>query len=352
MNKPLQSNDNNEKAEDTSSKVPHNSNTAVDLEDHPYADKLGSSFTSPGVVIRKRKYLAIGICSVVFIGLVVALWFWLAPLGSSNEVDRTDSGGTAAVEPKDEHVAAAFAEVKGEAAVIETVTSLGGQTTEGALVFDFAPYQVGGASFKTLPATGDGTAVRVTDASTATAAFKAAHERLTTQGKMTRTSDSVKDAGGLVSQDKASITSYAVYRSQDAICSLAHVTGSGTHVVSIGCASIAEYEKAASAIRPFAEVYAKANPTLDAKATILGAPDIADGKDGIKGATLYQRVQGNEASSGVYLYYKNVSNSAWQLLGGPYSNTVPCKAFVTNEQKAAFAGHTCNDEAQKKDRAI
>ena len=167
---------------------------------------------------------------------------------------------------------------------------------------------------------------------------------------MKRTSDNVNDAGGLASQSLAQIASYAIYRSDDALCSVAHLVSSGEHAVSIGCADIEAYSKAASAVQPFADAYTKANSTKIEGTQIFSAPQIADGKEGTRQATLYQRVPGQ--AGGAALYYSAKDSTSWQLIDGNFAGTVPCKIFTTAEQKAAFNGGTCYDETQKKDRLI
>lgn len=298
---------------------------------------------------RKRLVVAVTAGIVVLITLSVAAWYWLAGPGVSMD-KQSESAVTAMVAPYEEHAAAVFSEIKGEVAVVSTITSLGGQTSSGVLVYDFAPYQVPGTAYRVLPATGAGYTVAVDDATAADRALKVADGLLTGKGAMKRTSDSVNDAGGLASQSLAQVASYAIYRSDDALCSLAHLVSSGEHAVSIGCADIKAYSETARAVQPLADAYAKANPAKIEGTQIFSAPQIADGKEGTKQATLYQRIPGQ--TGGAVLYYSAKDSSSWQLIGGSFAGTVPCKVFTTAEQKTAFAGGTCYDESTKKDRAI
>lgn len=338
-----------------SASKPHNADTAVDLEKHPHAHGIGEVIEPFMAVSHKKKLIAAVVTILIVVAVAVAaLWYFMAGPGSMGEQSGSEGTDVTAAAPYQEHVAAAFGDIKGEAAQIVSVTSLGGQTDEGTLLYDFAPYQVEGTSFKSLPASGEGTALRVADAGNATSALQLAHELLTSQGGMTRMSESVKDAGGLVSQNRATVSSYATYRSNDTICSLAYLTGSGAHVVSVGCAAISEYKKAADTAKPFVEAFKAANASTDTAKMIFSAPDVTNGADGVRGATLYQRVLDKNDTSGVYVYYNPAKDSkaSWQLLGGAYTSSIPCQAFKTSEQKAAFATRTCYDESQKRERAI
>lgn len=308
---------------------------------------------STSKVASRKKLLIIGIAvAVVLAGIGVATWYFLAGPGAQTSESTSDDNSTVSIAPYEEHMAAVLNDVKGEVAIASTVTSLGGQTTSGALVYDFAPYQVTGTSFKVLPATGNGTAVAVENEAAALAALKSAEGLLIEKGAMKRISDSTADAGGLASQSLAQVVSYAIYRSNDSVCSLAHLAAAGAHMVSIGCADTKEYESAASAVKPFVDAYAKANPAKTDGAQIFSAPDIKDGSNGTKQVTLYQRVSGQTAAGGASLYYQAKNSTEWQFIGGGYTGTIPCKIFVSSDQKAAFKGGFCYDEATKKERAI
>lgn len=307
---------------------------------------------APKIVNRKRLLIIGAALAILFAVIGVAAWYYFAGSETQKREQFSDDNSTVSIAPYEEHVAAAFNDVKGEAAIASTVTSLGGHTASGALVYDFAPYQVAGASFKVLPATGSGTAVAVGNESAALAALKSAEGLLMEKGAMKRISNNVADAGGLASQSLARIVSYAIYRSNDSVCSLAHLTAAEVHMVSIGCADTKEYESAASAARPFVDAYTKANQAKTDDVQIFSAPDIKEGSDGTKNVTLYQRSSGLSVVGGASLYYQAKNSAQWQFIGGGYAGSIPCKIFVSPDQKAAFKGGFCYDEAAKKDRAI
>lgn len=333
---------------------PHNADTAVDLEKHPHLQSLHSAIEPFMATSQKTKLVVGAIGAVVVVGVAIAaLWYGLSGLGLLQDQDTQDDTA-AVVTPQEEYVDMAFADIKGDEPIISTVTSLGGQTSEGTLLYDFAPYRSGDELFRSLPATGYGKAIQMSDAGSALSVFQLAHEVLTTQSDMTRMSENSKDAGGLLSQSRATLSRYATYRSDDTICSLAYLTGSGAHVVSIGCAAQAEYKKAADGARPFSEAYQRVNGAELTQKTVFGAPEVTTGKNGVMGATLYQKVDDKSASGGVYVYYRPSSENtrSWQLLGGGYMGPVPCGIFKTDEQKAAFATRTCYDDIQKKEQAL
>lgn len=333
---------------------PHNADTAVDLEKHPHFQSLHGAIEPFIASPRKTKLIVAGVAAALLVA-VAMLAFWYVFAGPGSQKHRTTQDDSAViVTPQEDYVDMAFADIKGETPQIATVTSLGGQTSEGTLLYDFAPYQVEDDSFRSLPATGYGKAIRLPDAASALSVLQLAHELLTTETDMTRMSESVKDAGGLTSQNRATLSRYATYRSGDTICSLAYLTGSGAHVVSIGCAAIAEYKKAADGARPFSEAYQKVYGTEATNKTVFGAPDVTTGKNGVMGATLYQKNHDSSTSSGVYVYYRpaSVNTRAWQLLGGGFMGPIACSIFKTDEQKAAFAARTCYDDVQKKEQAL
>lgn len=212
---------------------------------------------------------------------------------------------------------------------------------DGQLVADFAPYQVAGESFKSLPMTGEPLAV-YTDAAGADADLAKAKQSLTSQS-FKQVSANLEDAGALSIQQGSRLVSYAIYVSDDAVCSLAHTDASKTpvasHVVSVGCALQSSYKASAAAAKPLYEAYKKANQTVSGS-VVLSNPDIVDAANGYKRAVSYQK--NGAQGAGVAFYYSAPKASGWTF--ATLDEAIPKCSPLKNGAAAAFAGVTCIDE--------
>lgn len=146
MDKKLQNNEDDalRREDQLITPLPDTDDTVAEVEDPKEAAPKKPAPRKQGVAT-----LIIGI--LLLLGLATAAWYWFVGPGSPST--PTDTATVTEVAPYEEHVAAVFTELKGQVASVATVTSLGGQTSSGALVYDFAPYQVPGTTFRVLPDT-------------------------------------------------------------------------------------------------------------------------------------------------------------------------------------------------------
>lgn len=322
---------------------PHKGKThQPDIKSDYYAE-----FTErPGAALSKERKIAqkkivlftvAAVLLVVAVGAIIA-WFILATNRGS---DENGSDAQKQIFYKDT-VSAARSEVEGEFIFVDSVTSLGGQTKDGSIVYDFAPYQVDGMAFKSLPVTGTGFAVSV--------AQDKADEQY---GLLVKFFDSHKDkfqpqdifvtgAGGLsVQSDGITIENYKMFVSSDAVCSLAKLANlvSSYKAISLGCAGISSYQESAQTAAVLYQAAKKAD-SKNASILTLSNPNIVDGKNGAKRAFVYQK--GSESgTNGLYAYYQN-PNAAWQQFGViPESGSFTCSQFASAVLKAAFDGMSC-----------
>ncbi len=168
-----------------------------------------------------------------------------------------------------------------------------------------------------------------------------------------------------IGEDKAvKFVSYAVYVSGEQLCAVwranTTVTPGNAQRVSVGCAALANYEKAADAASPFYDAYSKTDGKHDST-LVFGAPDISKGANGYQRAALYQEDSRgtDQANSGKYafqaIYYKAPNSKTWQYFGRVSIDTdeiIECSKVNTDALRQAFSGLNCYDKATKKNNTI
>lgn len=255
------------------------------------------------------KYIILAVVlALVVVLLAAAAWVFLVLKDGSSDT-RTANG---------DRSAAAVVEYIGEDAFFEketesighevvTVTAMGGQTSEGFVLYDFAPYRVSGASYYSLPATGSGEVYRVDtkDAETSYAAITKSLEKL----GYSAVSNNESLRGGLGLNTSTTIESYDIFSTDEAICSVARLSGAGStekQLISIGCASVADYRATSTAVKPFYEAYRLASSSMT-NSVVFSNPEIVDDANGAKRASVYQQ---NSSERAVHTYVQS-GESGW-----------------------------------------
>lgn len=282
---------------------------------------------------------------IVLLVVIAGIVLWLATKTTNQK--STDVQEERVI-PYDLYLSDILEKTKAESTVATKVTSLGGHSREGLLIYDFAPHKVEGAEFKSLPMTGNGLGMSFADAAMADQAIKDAITVLTGAG-FSQVSDKTSDAGGLASQNTAVLASYAIYKSDDTVCSLAHLTSKSTpaeHGLAVGCAEISTYVQAAKVTKPFYEAFG--DSSSQKTSMVMSPPVITNGAVGTQRAIVHQKPADQSTAGDVALYYRGYANGTWRYLTTAANGTVPCAAFITDEQKSAYKGYGCYDEAQKK----
>lgn len=291
-----------------------------------------------------KKWLIALVVIVLFAAAIGAI-FWF----TTKTPEQQPSGQEVVdAQPYELHLSDILEKTKGESVVATKVTSLGGHSSEDVLIYDFAPYQVEGTVFQSLPTTGEGLSMEYPDAPSAEQAKEVAVEVLTDAG-FTLVSDKTSDAGGLSSQNYATIASYSIYKSKDTVCSLAHLTSKEApvgHGIAAGCADISKYEASAKSIKPFHDAFVRSNQA--SALYVMSAPAIKKSANGAERAIVQQKPSAQSVAGNIALYYRISASNDWQYLTTAVNGRVPCSVFATTEQKAAFKGYGCYDEAQRK----
>lgn len=170
---------------------------------------------------------------------------------------------------------------------------------------------------------------------------------------------------GYIGESKAvTFESYAAYVSGEQLCAIwrAEITKTPeiTQRVSVGCAMLENYAKAAGSVAPFYDSYSKTDGKHDSL-LVFGAPDIAQGANGYQRAALYQEDShgADQANSGKYafqaIYYKAPNSKTWQYFGRvsiDTDETIECSKVNTGVLRQAFSGMGCYDQATKKNNTI
>lgn len=267
--------------------------------DEPHEDT--PVVATPAHATSMRRKLVIALVAIVII-VVVAVILFIFMMNKSTKDALPDTVGRVERSVADRVVTGAFVSIEGESLVRgdTTISSLGGQSEGGVVLYDFAPYKVSGSPIRALPVTGSGNAVSVS-----TAAVESIHSQIVESFKasgLSRVESSPTDAAGLLLNPHVIITSYDIYASDHTVCSLARLSSkSGVpqdkQIVSSGCASVADYKKTADAAAPFYTAYKKAKPSTTDTLT-LSMPEVVD-SNGTKRATVYQLSDGK---GGIHTY--------------------------------------------------
>ena len=158
--------------------------------------------------------------------------------------------------------------------------------------------------------------------------------------------------------------SYAVYVSSEQLCAIwranTTVVAQNNQRVSIGCATLANYENAADAVAPFYDAYSKTSGKHDST-LVFGAPETSKGANGYQRAALYQEDSRgvDQANSGKYafqaIYYKAPNSKSWQYFDRVSIDTdeiIECSKVNTDVLRQAFSGLSCYDKAANKNSTI
>lgn len=255
----------------------------------------------------------------------------------------------------------AVAELGGQVRVA-TINGTVGLDKDGYAVYKLPSYKLATQEFSTMPLGGKGIAY-TGDPSQSEVNYTKLVQFFTVNNFRKTIS---ADGGNAHISEKTVVpfVSYAVYESKEMLCAIwrADISqiSTGTQLVSIGCAEKASYEKAATSVVPFYKAYIKAGGKHD-KNLVFGLPDIANGSDTYKRATLYQ--EDGHGSTGVDivsaafigLYYQTPNSSDWTYFGEKNAKTgelTQCSAYDTAALKKAFKGFECYDKASQKNSVV
>lgn len=253
-------------------------------------------------------------------------------------------------------VTAAATEVRGTVPALGVTNTIGGLTESGQLVYTLPAMQVSGYDFQTQPVNGIGKGyVSTWDVAVANyKQFKTFFEdnRYTLVIKL--------DTPSLVYGTGTTAEKYAVYESDEMLCSIWHIkllgSSLGTDLASIGCAQKADYAPAAKAAAPYYAAYAKANTTSKDDPIVMGPVLSKGASDAYEYAVLYvedkqQTVSEDDTYSLNGYFYKKKTDSDWTFAMVARDNAT-CESFNTNVLKAAFTGVTCVDSATQQTRSL
>jgi hypothetical protein len=232
-----------------------------------------------------------------------------------------------------------------------TRSGVGGTDANGYIIYSLPARSVLGKKFQTQPAEAVGEAYLGTSVVASNNYQKFVSFFNENHFKMTQSFD---DSDGYISDslnDYVPFPQYAVYESDDIVCSIAHVDASGTklanHLSSIGCADKNSYKTTADAAVPFFNAYVKANAKAVPSDLVFGAPTEGVGTDGYKNAFLYQedpRVATDEDARTFFkgYYYQPAGSSEW-VYATSAIGTPDCDAFHTTDiLKKAFNSVACS----------
>lgn len=305
------------------------------------AGKSLSHSESPVATYQERPFYKKRIFTIALLVIIVAVAAGILYWFSIRNEPRTDSANKpAAARPYQQIVADPAFAIEGEHITTNEVAAIGGQAEDGMLLYDFAPYQVSGTNFYTLPKTGDGKAVAVSDVESRYSAVAKSF-----QGKGFKLlSDDTTMAGGLTLHPSATIAAYAVYASDQTVCSLSQLvlkSAQDARLIGMGCADITSYKEASVIATPFYTAYVKSHPDSTQNKLVIGSPDIQKGKNGKNRAVVFQKDMKEPSNTGVHLYYTATDGDSWIFLASAPSGLLDCSAFSSTELKAAFAGSRC-----------
>lgn len=262
----------------------------------------------------KRRWWILVLCLVVIMAVatfVVGSYLFGAPKPTT----ENQAVGSTKVEPSATRtvIDATISTTEGSTINDAKVTSLGGQDKDGMPIYEFAPHLVSGAAFRTYPRTGVGVAIIVPAA--AASERVAAITKIFTDNKLKDSGTSTTSLGFLSLRRDATVVSYSVYESDETTCSLALLAAKAqqdTQLLSVGCAEEISYKQSASSIEPFYEAYKRTASNELGNTSVLSAPEITDGKDGSKKATVYHSKLSGMAQ--MLLYEKQSHSSDWRFV--------------------------------------
>lgn len=294
---------------------------------------------------KKRLYVVLGmilLLVVVIVALIVKNAFFV-----TNNQEMT--GESVTITSSDRAVDNVMNTTDGKAVIyVKQTAATGAQTSDGSIIYDFAPYQPDGFEYKTLPASGKGVGFALS-AESATSQYTKMNDALRASGLSQKSTDTA-DAGGILSQKDSTLVSYVVYTSKDTVCSLAHIDASRTvvrqHIVSVGCAEKAAYAEAAQAVAP---LYAARNDTQkssEPQTFALLANEA--GAEGYRRAAVFQTKSSTSSERIVSFYYSDAKAQKWTYLTALGSDGMtPCSLYVGDAIKKAFKGTSCYDSSTK-----
>lgn len=270
------------------------------------AGAAGKSGTSS---FSKKRIVVVGVLLIVF--LLAALVYFLVPKGKPTQQNDTNKASV----PASSQVVSTIAVESAETPIYaSSMSAIGGQDTNGLLVYDIAPYRVQGSSYAVLPdGGGDGLAIAIPDVSVQTRyeSFAKNFEK----GGLRPVDSSVIIRGALSLDTSASVDKYTVYVSDKAVCSLASLTNKtvqGARIVSIGCADMANYLRASESVKPFYESYRQSAGSKAMDKSFYGSPETRKSDDGMEKATMYHGQNPNLAE---ILHFEKTQNaSQWKFV--------------------------------------
>lgn len=200
----------------------------------------------------------------------------------------------------------------GQAVVVTRSDGTGGVSADGIAAYSLPVYRLSDKKFSTVPITGTGNASRGDVEVQADN-----YEKLKLYLKAKYHFSEVKDEIGkgipayLTTAKGFQLTDYAVYTSDDIRCAvwLATVSSlsSDNTIVSIGCASIKDYDKAAGNLTPFYEAYLKV--VKNAQNVVMSTPVSLNGND--NDVMVYQEADGKVVKGH---YTRPQKSSDWKFV--------------------------------------
>lgn len=295
----------------------------------------------------KRTIIFITLSIIITLGIVVALaWFFIL---SKN----TPTSNVPAKAPADKasypNVIASFAvqDIKdGEDIIATTVTTFGGQTNEGTLLYDFPAYNTKSSDFKVLPGTGEGSAV-VVPVATAESNY-AIVTNYYKNNDFKEISTNPDHATAFHDVPEVTLSKYSIYESSELVCSvslLSAASNAQTRLIGTGCAEISSYNDTNSSVASIARSYMNTKNikkgTEDAKAITFSDPEIKKTENNYKHATVYVKSKNN---TGPMLFYSKSDSSDWKHISKSQFGMINCSELGKKEYADAFDGASCYDE--------
>lgn len=296
----------------------------------------------------KRTFVFIAISIIIALGIIIALaWFFVL---SKNSPESDSPSKATADKTSYPNVIASFAVqdiTDGEDIVATTITTLGGQTNDGTLLFDFPAYRANDSDFKVLPVTGEGSAV-VVPVTTAESNFKIVTDYYK-NNDFKEVSNNPDHATAFYGVPEVTLSKYSVYESSELVCSvslLSAPSNTQTQLIGTGCAEKSSYNEAKSSIASIAQSYIKAkNITAgseDAKAMTFSNPEIKKTDNNYKHATVYIK---SKTDSGLTLFYSKSESNDWKHVTKSQFGMIYCSELSKKEYSGAFDSVSCFDEA-------
>lgn len=311
----------------------------------------------------KHKWLWVTIVSIICIAGATYAYFYLTTIVLVETPDLSKFQPIYGVDDATKYespqslIDAASADLDGIVSV-PTVNNYVGLDNQGVAVYKLPYYASTDMSFKNLPSKGNGIAFKGDTSQSEVNYTKLLNFFNQNNFKPIVT---VGEEESYIAQDiKATFLNYAVYESNEMVCSIwqadvSSISTPGTNLVSVGCADKANYSLAANDIEPYYDSYIKSSGNHEN--LFFGPPNSADGTDGYMRTDIYQEDSGTDANgkSFVGLYYKTPGSNAWTYFGqhGAKSNQLAsCSDFNTTELKKAFAGYDCYDATAQKNATV